>query len=179
MKILVFILLLALPLAAQESYSPETAVACVAPAPDPQFGPRWTYPGSIWAHLAEDHHAGKIIGNYQSLTLAQAEDLHSDLHTTGRTLNVADYGPPSVANTQFTFSPEVFTSSPTASNCPGGVCPVRQVAPVRMVAHRSVQSTRSLIRRGRGNRGWFPRLRAWSQRLGRVRWGGARVSGGG
>jgi len=177
MKSLILILLLALPLAAQESYSPETAVACVAPAPDPQFGPRWTYPGSIWAHLAEDQHAGKIIGNYKSLTLAQAEDLHSDLHTTGRTLNVVDYGTPSVANTQFTFSPEVFTSSPTASNCPGGVCPVRQFSPVRRAAQatqatvqRNVQRTRNFIFRSRVGRGWFPRLRSWrSERAARSR----------
>jgi hypothetical protein len=182
-------------------YSPETAVP--SPTPDPQFGNTWTIRDgrNVWDHLAQDHHAGKIIGDYRSLSYSQAHDLHSDLHNTGRTLNAADYGAPvqtvqvtaaqpTTLQENYTYTPETVGAlgSPLTAftavraNCPNGQCPaVRQpvrasVRSVGATASRTVQRSRTVVRRGvrsAGARVVRP-LRRWVSRV-RARRGARRA----
>ena len=180
------ILLVVSPTFADEFYSPETATLAMlvgdyspetatVPPPDPKYGPRWVnYDGqSVWDHLSEDHHAGKIIGDFRSLSHSQAVDLHSDLHNTGRTLNAADYGA-TVQTVQYVsapqYAPELFAAN-LINDCPNGQCPVR-LAPVRTVS-RSVsqvatRTTTAVVSRSRNvayrARNWRP-LRRLAQRI--------------
>ena len=156
------LVLLSVPCFAQD-YSPETATISVLdyspetatiPIPDPQHGSRWTYPGkNIFSHLGGANHRHDIVGDYSGLTRKQAEDLHSDLHNTGQTLNAADYG--SVATVS--YAPELLATA----GCPDGQCPVR-MSPVRRVSSAGLaitQRSRSIVQRGnRRVRGFVGRL---------------------
>jgi hypothetical protein len=157
MKIVVFalILLFARPVMAGDLLSLLEGLSSPDPQPDPQYGPVWTNRDglSVWSHLAQDSHAGKITGDYRSLSHSEATDLHSDLHNTGRVLNADDYRGASTA--QVAVFGDLLGAA--QSNCPNGVCPIRMapapvrrtVQGVRTVTQRSVQQTRTVIQRGR------------------------------
>ena len=138
------------------NYSPETATV---PLPDPQYGPVWTnYDGlSVWDHLAQDHHRGKIIGNFRSLSRSQAVDLHSDLHNTGRVLDAKDYGATETIRCQveviptqgYTYSPETPALAGVDPNCPDGNCPIRVLSPVTIPVRTANLATRTVVQQSR------------------------------